>query len=286
MPLVFATLALLLAQVGPFAGVPDKSTQIPPEMREQRAADETAREVPDVPAASPKLRECLVAVRTDADKAVKPTEAWFAKAKGPEKAEAAQCLGLAYSRIDRWDEARTVLLVGLDAADRDDHGQRARLGAMAGNAALADGDAEAALPVLAAARQEALDAGAKVQAGDIDIDRARSLVMLDQEDEAADALAEARELAPQNPHSWLFSAALSRRQGKLAEAQAQIEKADELLPTDPEVGLEAGRIAMLAGREDAARKSWQSVVAADPDSDAAATARRYLSQIVAGPKAP
>ena len=44
------------------------------------------------------------------------------------------------------------------------------------------------------------------------------------------------------------------------------------LPRDPQVGLEAGVIAVLSGRDDAARKSWQSVIAAAPDSDEAKTA--------------
>ena len=48
---------------------------------------------------------------------------------------------------------------------------------------------------------------------------------------------------------------------------------------DPEVGLEAGVIAMLGGNESAARKSWQSVLDAAPDSVAAGTARGYLAQL-------
>jgi Flp pilus assembly protein TadD len=44
--------------------------------------------------------------------------------------------------------------------------------------------------------------------------------------------------------------------GHLADAQTQIQTAARLTPLDPEVGLEAGVIAMLSGHEDAARKSW------------------------------
>ena len=36
---------------------------------------------------------------------------------------------------------------------------------------------------------------------------------------------------------------------------------------------------MLQGREDAAKASWGSVVAIEPDSEAAATARGYLAQL-------
>ena len=111
------------------------------------------------------------------------------------------------------------------------------------------------------------------------MDRARALVALGRLDEAAAALAEARAADPGDAQVWLLSATLSRRTGKLAEAQSQIETAANLLPVDTEIGLEAGRIAILAGQEEAARKSWQSVVEAAPESPAADTARSYLAQL-------
>ena len=61
--------------------------------------------------------------------------------------------------------------------------------------------------------------------------------------------------------------------------QARIERAAALLPIDPAIGLEAGVIAMLAGHEEAARRSWQSVVAAAPDSAEAQTAKGYIAQL-------
>jgi hypothetical protein len=45
------------------------------------------------------------------------------------------------------------------------------------------------------------------------------------------------------------------------------------------VALEAGLIAVLAGRDEAARKSWQSVIAIAPTSAEAQTARDYLAQL-------
>ena len=102
-------------------------------------------------------------------------------------------------------------------------------------------------------------------------------------DEAAQALAEARTAEPENPQAWLLSATLSRRQNNLAMAQTQIEKAANLAPNDPEVGLEAGVIAMLSGNKDAARRSWTSVTQAAPGSDAAATAKQYLDETAPEP---
>ena len=92
-------------------------------------------------------------------------------------------------------------------------------------------------------------------------------------------LAAARSFDAQNAMTWLLSATLARRLGKLDDAQGFIETAGALAPNYPEVGLEAGVIAMLQGREDAAEASWKSVVEVAPDSETAATARGYLAQL-------
>jgi tetratricopeptide (TPR) repeat protein len=92
-------------------------------------------------------------------------------------------------------------------------------------------------------------------------------------------LANARTLDAQNALAWLLSATLARRLGKLDQAQGFIQTAAALAPDYVETGLEAGVIAMLQGREDAARTSWQSVIAVEPTSEAAATARGYLAQL-------
>jgi hypothetical protein len=55
-----------------------------------------------------------------------------------------------------------------------------------------------------------------------------------------------------------------------------------LAPKDPAIGLEAGVIAELAGNDDAARKSWNSVVALGPDSAEAQTAKAYLAETGSG----
>jgi tetratricopeptide (TPR) repeat protein len=211
-------------------------------------------------------------------------QAWLAEgAKGPgERAEANLCLGLAQSRLGAWGEAETAFLAGRDAAGAD-RMLRARLGAMAGNAALAAGADARALAALDGAKADAAPLGDAGLSAGIALDRARALVGLKRPDEAGAALAEARAATPDNAEAWLLSATLSRRQGKLAEAQAQIVRAAELLPIDPAIGLEAGVIAMLAGHQEAARKSWASVVTAAPDSAEAATAKGYLAQLGPAP---
>nr|WP_247714043.1 tetratricopeptide repeat protein [Qipengyuania xiamenensis] len=150
---------------------------------------------------------------------------------------------------------------------------------MAGNAALASGDPEGALPLLDRAGGQALAANDGALAADLRVDLARVLVRLDREEDAAMALAEAREADGDDPEAWLLSATLSRRLERLGEAQAQIERAALLNPRNPQVGLEAGVIAAMSGREGDARASFQSVIDVAPGSREAERAQRYLDQL-------
>lgn len=285
-------MSLLLAialQVGPFPGASDRPiSPVPPEMQEQRrkrASIAPAVIVPPVPPledTSGQLQDCLSLAVADPPAAIDLAEAWLDKAAGPQRAQAERCRGTALANLNRWDEAETAFLAARDAALPDDHAARGRLGAMAGNAALAAGAWDRALGLLDPAREAALAAADTALAGEVQLDRARALVALKRESDAAMALDEARSALPQSAEAWLLSATLSRRMGKLDQAQAQVEKAAALLPIDPEIGLEAGLIAALAGRDEAARKSWQSVIVAAPKSAAAETARGYLAQIGTG----
>ena len=114
-------------------------------------------------------------------------------------------------------------------------------------------------------------------------DLARVLVALQRPAEALAELETATVLQPDNAESWLLKATLLRRLDRIDEAQTAIERAGELAPLDPLVGLEAGVIALFSGREDAARASWQSVIDLGPDSPSAQTARNYLAQIAPSP---
>lgn len=263
----------LLAQVGPLV-TPGAAPPLPHQtqaetLRPPRAAERGG----PVPASRAPIRAC-----PQAEDAVEAAGAWLARAKGSERANAGECLGIALAQDGQWQEAAAAF--GEARAAADTMVWRARLGAMAGEAALTAGDAAGALAALDAAKAEA--AGDAVMTGGIALYRARALVALGREAEAVAPLAEARVAAPNDAQVWLLSATLSRRLNRLGEAQAQIEKAAALLPIDPAIGLEAGVIAVLSGHDDAARKSWQSVVVAAPDSDAAATAKAYLAQLDPG----
>lgn len=288
MPLLLPLLPLI-AQVGPFATTPGAGRSTPVEqgvVRPKRRATWVAEgAAPQAAQAnSGQGKECVAQVDNDAEQAADLARAWLAKgaARAGEQAEANLCLGLAEARLGAWDEAEKAFLAARDAAGADRQ-LRTRLGAMAGNAALAAGANDRALAALDGARADVAGLADPALATSIALDRARALVGLKRLDEAGTALAEARTTSPDNAEAWLLSATLSRRQGNLAAAQEQIVRAAELMPIDPAIGLEAGVIAVLAGHDEAARKSWQSVVAAAPDSREAQTAKGYLAQLGPAP---
>lgn len=279
----FTLFLALAAQVGPFTGAGTSSpSPLPPELRDRQSRPRASAPVPaavPAPPAPSRLQTCLAQVARDPAAAVDPAAAWFAETAPLSRGEPQLCLGSAYAALGRWEEAEAAFVNGRDSARPTDTGLRARLGAMAGNAALARGSAPRALTLLDPAKVDAATAGDAALGAEVQLDRARALVLIGKDSDAAAALSDARTAAPGNAQAWLLSATLSRRMGKLAEAQAQIEQAASLAPLDPEVGLEAGVIAVLAGRVESARKSWQSVIAAAPDSEAAKTAKGYVEQL-------
>ncbi len=276
MPSPLLLFAPLLAQFGP----PLPRTAMPevdPQTRREQAAPAPAP-------ATTRETDCQVLVRSDPPAAVDLAETWRdASTTMSERAAAEHCRGMAAAALEHWDDAEEAFRAARDSTPANERAARARLGLLAGNAALARGEPGRAIEALDEAQSEAIGAADTKLGGEIAIDRARALVALKREADAAGALAQARAQVPDNAQGWLLSATLSRRQGNLAEAQAQIQRAAELLPVDPEIGLEAGVIAALSGRDEAARKSFRSVIAAAPGSPTAKTAQSYLDQL--GPEA-
>lgn len=273
-------LLAVLLQVGPAPGpASGAASQLPPEMRDRKPRVEAQpRPVQAPPRPRGKEQDCIAGIAGNAQAAADGARTWRDGATGEDRALAGLCLGMALSELETWPEAEAAFLDGRNAASFQTP-LRARLGAMAANAALAQGGAERALSQLDVAQT---DLGGE-RSGPLPtamlLDRARALVLLKRLPEAEAPLTEARTLAPDSAEAWLLSATLARKLNNLTEAQARIEKAAQLAPVDPEIGLEAGVIAMLSGREDTARKSWQSVVAAAPQSTAANTAKGYLAQL-------
>ncbi|MEM6494202.1 MAG: tetratricopeptide repeat protein [Pseudomonadota bacterium] len=229
------------------------------------------------------LSKCLTQLETDAARAHAQAQIKRSEASGVERVVANHCLGLAATELGLWDDARAAFIAARDETPQDEIRARARFGAMAGNAALGGGDPQGALNLLEIAQSDAESSASNPLQAIAAIDTARALVALDRPQEALAQLEAATTLAPEGSEGWLLKATLLRRLDRLGDAQAAIEQAVSLSPQDIDIGLETGVIAILSGREDAARASWQSVIDTQPDSLAAKTARGYLEQI--GPAA-
>lgn len=230
-----------------------------------------------------RLAECLDTVNASPTDAIGTASAWLAQSSGAEQSYPRQCLGIAYTRLLRWKAAEDAFLAAHADLAAINPADRARLAAMAGNAAMAEGRSGDALKDFDLALQDAEPSGQMILAGEIQIDRSAALVALGREEEASQALGKARALAPQNAEAWLLSATLARRQDDLSSARSLIGTAGALDPANPAIGLEAGVIAVLSGDDATARKSWESVLSVAPTSPEAATARDYLAQLEDAP---
>lgn len=282
--LVISSILALALQVGPnSAGTDPLGT--PEELLNRPARQGPVIEAQEMPM-DPKsqwLSDCLDLVAEDPARAHAQAQIQRDDTSGAERVLANHCLGLAATELILWDDAVTAFVAARDETPADELRARARFGAMAGNAALAGGYPGRALDILRTARADA-DSSAYVPLQAIAAsDLARAMVVQDLPEEALVELDHATALQPEEPSAWLLKATLLRRLDRLDAAQTAIERAGDLAPTDAQVGLEAGVIAVLSGREDAARQSWQSVVELAPDSPAGETARSYLAQL--GPMA-
>ncbi|MFN3990677.1 MAG: tetratricopeptide repeat protein [Erythrobacter sp.] len=275
-------LALLL-QVGPFPGVDtmpradDPLINRPPPRRVR--GRNAVVEIEGITPSSKWLQECLNQLEQDAARAHAMAQIRRAETTGADRVLANLCLGAASTELARWDDARDAFLAAREGTPPDEPRARARFAAMAGNAALEGRGSEEALALLGTARADARAASDRTLEAIALTDSARALVALERAEEALAALREATRLAPERSEGWLLQATLLRRLDQLDEAQAAIERAAALAPNDPEIGLEAGVIAVLDGRDAAAKASWESVIALDPGSPFAETARGYLAQL-------
>ena len=225
--------------------------------------------------------ECLKQAVTDAPSAVTQASEWAQKGGGY---LARACHGYALATDFKFDLAVPLLTEAAQGAEAKKDDRAARFWAQAGNAAIAVGEMDVALDSL----NKALAATALVAAerADIEIDRARALVILNQNAEAEAALTTARGLASENATAWLLSATLARRESKLPDALGFIQTAAALAPRDPAVALEAGNIAIAAGDDASARKQWEQVLAIAPNSRQATSAKAQLAALGPSPAPP
>lgn len=274
-------LALLL-QVGPFPGVDtmpgpdDELLNRPP--RRVRGRNPVV-EIEDITPSSAWLQDCLNQIEQDPARAHSMAQIRRSEVTGADRVLANLCLGAASTELARWGDARDAFLAAREGTPADEPRARARFATMAGNAAFEARGGEEALSLLVLAREDARTSGDALLEAIAATDSARVLVAMERAAPALENLQDATRLAPDRAEGWLLYATLLRRLDRLDEAQIAIERAASLAPKDAQVGLEAGVIAVLGGRDDAARASWQSVILLDPEGPLAETARGYLAQI-------
>jgi tetratricopeptide (TPR) repeat protein len=190
---------------------------------------------------------------------------------------ARQCEGLAYVTQKRWEPATIAFEAAAQLAERDADGRSAAIWVQAGNAALASGNPAKARALLDSAIARAVLSGEAL--GEAHLDRARALAALGDMKGARSDLDQAVKRVPADPLVWLLSATLARKMGDLPRAQADIGEAAKRSPDDASVALEAGNIAILSGREEAARTAWQAAVRLQPKGPAGAAASDSLARI-------
>lgn len=232
------------------------------------------------PAVAARLQTCLDEATADPAKGILFAQGWALEGGG---FPAAQCKGFAEAQAENWDGAAHAFDAAATEAQKGGalH-DAARLWTQAGNAALAGGKPDKARGYFDAALGHGLPDG--LAKGEIYLDRARTLVMLNELAGARKDLDMALAQAADDPLVWLLSATLARRQEDFARARHDIDEAKKRAPDDVSVALEDGNIAILSGDEKGARAAWSRVLTLSPGSDPAKFAHDALAQLDAQEK--
>jgi tetratricopeptide (TPR) repeat protein len=216
---------------------------------------------------------CADVAKSSPEKAVEQANDWYLRGGG---IFARQCLGLAYTSLERWAPAAVAFEQAARLAESAQDPRRSDFWVQSGNSWLAADDPTKAR----SAFDSALATGsiAKELQGEVYLDRARADVALNDPAAARADLDKGLELVPDDPFAWLLSANLAMRQESLARAQADIAKALQLAPGDADVLVQAGNIAGASGDTEAARSFFTRAVQADPGSEAAKAAQAALGE--------
>ena len=235
------------------------------------AAAQTAVAGPvDTPEA--RYRACTELVRSAPERAVEQADAWRLQGGG---LPARQCLGLAYTALERWASAATAFEQAALDAEKDQDDGRADFWGQAGNSWLAAGEPARAKRAFDAALATTLLA--PELRGEVLLDRARAAVALGDTAGARADIDKALELVPADPFAWYLSAALARREADLPRAQTDIAQAVSLAPREPAILVEAGNIAGVSGETEAAQGLFARAARIAPDSEAGRAAAAALA---------
>ena len=221
-----------------------------------------------------RFEACATLAETDPARALAEAGTWRIAGGG---VLARQCEGLAYVTQKRWLPAATAFEAAAREADVKGDGRSAVLWVQAGNAALAGNDAAKATTYFDGALTRGQLTGDAL--GEVHLDRARARAALGDMKGARTDLDLATKHVPADPLGWLLSATLARKMNDLPRAQADIVEAAKRSPDDASVALEAGNIAVLSGRDDAARTAWEAAIALSPNSPSAKAATESLARL-------
>ena len=221
-----------------------------------------------------RFEACAMLADTDPARAVDEASTWRLAGGG---VLARQCEGLAYVTQKRWIPAAAAFEAAAREAEIKSDGRAAVLWVQAGNAALAGNDpAKATTYFDGALARGQLTAEAL---GEAHLDRARARAAMGDMKGARADLDLAIKHVPADPLGWLLSATLARKMNDLPRAQADIGEAAKRSPDDASVALEAGNIAVLSGRDDAARTAWEAAIKLSPNSPSAKAATESLARL-------
>jgi tetratricopeptide (TPR) repeat protein len=195
--------------------------------------------------------------------------------------EAFVCRALQASEAGEHEAAAAAFEQAAVATDDEDPA-KFRMLAAAGNMWISAGQpGKAALALDRALAGTALQAE---QRGEALLDRARAAEAQNDLKTARAKLKEAAATISEDPFYWYFSAALAIRELDKATAQASINRALSLAPTDPTIQFEAGHVAHFTGDVAKARMHWTQAAAADPAGPIGKAARDALALLTAPAK--
>ena len=230
-----------------------------------------------VPLASDRSRyaACLAMVKADPARALDSAQAWRIEGGG---VAARHCAAMAQFARQDYAAALKSYEGAAQASEVARDGQAVSLWSQAADAAEQAGQPEAAVRYLSTAIAGAggitISPRAEAQ---MRVNRARSLVDLKRDAEAARDLDTATRLAGDVQYGWLLKATLARRMGDFKTAEAAILEAAKREPGNADVQYEAGNIAAAQGNDQLARAAWLAAARADPDSAAGKAANKALA---------
>jgi tetratricopeptide (TPR) repeat protein len=219
-----------------------------------------------------RFQSCTALVKSAPERAIENANEWRLTGGG---LLARQCLGLAYSALERWAPAATAFEQAARDAETAKDGRGADLWVQSGNSWLAAGEGAKARQAFDAALATAV-LGDELR-GEVHLDRARASVLLGDLASARTDIEKGLALVPADPFAWYLSSALALREEKVARAKEDIAKGLALAPQEPNLLLQAGNVAGSAGETEAALDFYRKAARFGPNTPAGKAAEAAIA---------